>query len=162
MWKNVLISDNHSSRGDEKIVISIPDPKTVMHMSDQKIVCLSDRTITCPIQAIRHMKSGSPHECAPGELLFKWSSGRAVTTKQCQARLRKLCVAVGISLARYSGMSTRRGGALSLAEAGVEDRIIQEMGRWKSNTFRVYIELSDAMRLEAQNRAARDATRNRS
>ena len=39
--------------------------------------------------------------------------------------------------------SFRRGGASALANANVPDHVIQILGRWKSNAFREYIQMSD-------------------
>jgi hypothetical protein len=39
----------------------------------------------------------------------------------------------------YAGHSLRSGGATSLAEAGVSPDIIQAMGRWSSESFKIYI-----------------------
>ena len=38
-------------------------------------------------------------------------------------------------------MSLTRGGATILAASGVPDRVIRAMGRWKSGTYRLYIDL---------------------
>jgi site-specific recombinase XerD len=38
----------------------------------------------------------------------------------------------------FSGHSFRRGGATALAAAGVEDHIIQHMGRWSSTAYQIY------------------------
>ena len=44
---------------------------------------------------------------------------------------------------RYSGVSFRAGGATALGEAGVPDRTIQEMGRWKSFAYSQYVHSSE-------------------
>ena len=41
----------------------------------------------------------------------------------------------------YSGHSFRRGAATSAKEAGLSDAEIQLLGRWKSNSYRFYIDL---------------------
>ena len=38
-----------------------------------------------------------------------------------------------------SGISLKKGGALTLAQCGVLDRVTQVYGRWGSNAYRVYI-----------------------
>ncbi len=43
----------------------------------------------------------------------------------------------------FSGVSFRKGGATALAEAGVPDRVIQELGRWKSFCYKRYIHASE-------------------
>lgn len=41
-----------------------------------------------------------------------------------------------------SGISLRKGGALTLALCGVPDRVTQALGRWKSNAYRVYVDMT--------------------
>ena len=43
----------------------------------------------------------------------------------------------------FNGISFRKGGALSMALAGVEDMVIRDLGRWSSGCFRRYIVLTD-------------------
>ena len=43
----------------------------------------------------------------------------------------------------WSGISFRKGGALSLALGGAPDRHIMDLGRWSSDCFRRYVELTD-------------------
>ena len=40
---------------------------------------------------------------------------------------------------QFSGHSYRKGGATSLAEAGVAEWIIQLLGRWTSGAYKLYI-----------------------
>ena len=55
----------------------------------------------------------------------------------------------------YAGFSLRRGGALSMALAGVPDRVIRAVGRWKSYAYRIYIDLTEQEKVDAQLRAAK-------
>lgn len=56
--------------------------------------------------------------------------------------LRELLQAADIPNAdKYAGHSFRRGGATSLAYAGVPDSLIKIMGRWRSFTFARYIDV---------------------
>jgi hypothetical protein len=41
-----------------------------------------------------------------------------------------------------------------MAEAGAEDRVIQQIGRWRSFAYRVYIDLTEQARHRAQLAAA--------
>ena len=47
---------------------------------------------------------------------------------------------LGYNAALYSGHSYRRGGATSLAERGIPYDMIQLMGRWKSDSYKLYID----------------------
>ncbi len=62
------------------------------------------------------------------------------------------------SLLRRTGItvtgaiSFRRGGATSLAVAGVSDAVIKRMGRWRSHIYAVYVDASTATQLDAASR----------
>lgn len=47
--------------------------------------------------------------------------------------------ALGKESSHYIGHSFRKGGAQSLAEAGVSSDVIQAMGRWSSDCYKLYI-----------------------
>jgi hypothetical protein len=48
---------------------------------------------------------------------------------------------LGLDPSAYHGHSFRRGGATSLAEKGVPDAMIQVLGRWLSQCYKLYIDL---------------------
>jgi hypothetical protein len=52
---------------------------------------------------------------------------------------RSALAAVGLDQSKYYGHSFRRGGATSLSIAGVPDSMIQTMGRWRSDCYKLYI-----------------------
>lgn len=54
---------------------------------------------------------------------------------------RKLLESMGHNSSLYHGHSFRRGGATSLAKQGVPDSVIQTLGRWHSECFKLYIDL---------------------
>ena len=103
-------------------------------------------TQTCPVKLVRSMlaerasRNGGkrPH---PLEPLFQLSNGKALDRKLLVLTLKKWCTTLGIESSRYNGHSFRIGGATSLAAAGVPDSIIQTLGRWKSDCFKIYIRL---------------------
>ena len=45
----------------------------------------------------------------------------------------------GLDASLYSGHSFRIGAATSAAQAGIQDSIIQALGRWSSGAFLVYV-----------------------
>ncbi len=54
----------------------------------------------------------------------------------------------------YHGHSFRKGGATSLAAAGVADSVIQLLGRWRSDCYKLYITTSLSTLLDASRRMA--------
>jgi hypothetical protein len=75
----------------------------------------------------------------PTEPLFALSDGTALPLRSVMRSLRLWLGRAGVDCSGYRGFSFRRGGATSLAEAGVPDRIIKELGRWKSWVYSIYI-----------------------
>jgi hypothetical protein len=47
----------------------------------------------------------------------------------------------GIQQENYNGHSFRIGAATTAAQKGLEDSLIQTLGRWKSGAYKVYIKL---------------------
>ncbi len=85
----------------------------------------------------------------PSEPLFALSSGAPLTHSKVKSVLRVLLGRAGIDTSGWRGFSFRRGGATSLAEAGVPDRLIKELGRWRSWIYSIYIESSEHHLLHA-------------
>ena len=55
------------------------------------------------------------------------------------SKVRDALVTLGLSAQSYAGHSFRIGAATAAAQAGIEDSVIQSLGRWNSNAFLRYI-----------------------
>lgn len=71
--------------------------------------------------------------------LFVKADGTRMTRDWLIMEMRAALELLGYDGSLYNGISFRRGGAQSLALAGVSDRLIQAMGRWRSWCFKLYI-----------------------
>ena len=69
--------------------------------------------------------------------------------KRFTAWLTKNLKAVGIDDTRYSGHSLRIGEAAELAEMGVQNHLIQALGRWRSSCYQLYKRTSNYEKLAA-------------
>ena len=92
----------------------------------------------CPVQAvIQYIAVRSPN---PGPL-FMLSEGTPLTrgylVSLVQAALRR----GGLDDACYNGHSFRRGAATTAAQQGLQDSLIQTLGRWRSDAYKIYIKL---------------------
>ena len=47
----------------------------------------------------------------------------------------------GIEDSRFNGHSFRIGAAITAAQQGLEDSLIQTLGRWRSDAYKIYIKL---------------------
>jgi hypothetical protein len=64
-----------------------------------------------------------------------------VIFKDLDKKVRGVLQQLGFKMEEYRGWSLRRGGAMTLARAGVSDRVIRGMGRWRSWCYRMYLDL---------------------
>jgi len=85
----------------------------------------------------------------PDAPLFSWSDGRALTRRALLTATNRALRAVKVNLNEWAGISFRRGGATSLARAGIPDRIIKILGRWKSFVFARYIDSDNRIMVAA-------------
>ena len=75
---------------------------------------------------------------APGAF-FRFMDGSPLTKQRFVDRVRDAIIRTGVAMRGYSGHSFRIGAATAAAEAGLEDSVIQSLGRWSSNAFLRYI-----------------------
>lgn len=61
-----------------------------------------------------------------------------VDAKAMSSLIRKGAESTGARPAEYGTHSLRSGGATALFDAGAEDNLIKQQGRWKSDCFQVY------------------------
>lgn len=62
-----------------------------------------------------------------------------MTCRWLTDRTEALARACGIWTAVHSGVSFRRGGATSYRRAGLSDREVQVLGRWKGSAYQRYL-----------------------
>ena len=77
------------------------------------------------------------------EVFYRWNNGAALTRSNFNAVIQR------IFGPDYTSHSFRIGGATAAAEAGVAPNIIQKLGRWKSDCFRIYIRPSQEVLVDA-------------
>ena len=70
--------------------------------------------------------------------LFQHSDGRPLTKAAFVDQVRKTLALAGVVERNYAGHSFRIGAATTAAVTGVDDSMIQTLGRWKSSAYLVY------------------------
>ena len=90
----------------------------------------------CPVTALLSYLSIRP--AGPGPL-FIYQDGSYLSKAKLGQALNRVLTAAGIDPTFYKGHSFRIGAATTAAACGVEDSLIQKMGRWSSDAFRLYI-----------------------
>ena len=141
-------------RGVKRGELRLDDTKTKLHGDLMKCSFYKDGSSVCPWEAVTAYLEGSVVELAPGEALFRWSNGKVVRAREFNKKMRAILERGGVSMDEYAGFSLRRGGALSMALAGVPDRTIRAVGRWKSYAYRIYLDLTEQEKADAQLKAA--------
>ena len=92
----------------------------------------------CPVQAlVNYLKVRSP---APGPL-FTCASGAPLTRRLLVNRLHAALHQDGRAAKDFNGHSFRIGAATTAARCGLEDSLIQTLGRWKSAAYLAYIKI---------------------
>lgn len=94
---------------------------------------------TCPVTALRWLFTHNPQQ--PHAPLFAYNN-TAFSRRYVIDKLRARLIAFGISLSHYTGHNFRRGAAQHASDNGILDEDIQKLGRWSSDSFRLYFTTS--------------------
>ena len=81
----------------------------------------------------------------PNAPLFQLLDGSIVTVADMKERFNLLCNDMKLDMSKYTIYSFRIGGATSLARRGVDHRMIQIAGRWRSDAYALYIRMTAKM-----------------
>ncbi|KAF5379032.1 hypothetical protein D9615_006011 [Tricholomella constricta] len=94
---------------------------------------------TCAVTALHHLFSTNPQLLdAP---LFSNPDGSPLTRATFISTLKLRLTSLGIDASQYSGHSFRRGAASAAAAVGYADHEIQLLGRWRSDAYKLYIDV---------------------
>ena len=128
--------DSHTS--PSVVRVSIKQSKTDPFRQGVDIFIGRSGSTVCPVQAL--IQYLGLRSSAPGPL-FVLSSGvpltRVFLVTNLQAALRKS----GLDDKAFNGHSFRIGAATTAAQRGLEDSLIQTLGRWRSDAYKLYIKL---------------------
>ena len=80
------------------------------------------------------------------DLSFTPGNGSSLTKRLFILKVRELLSEAGLHPSLYSARCFRIGVATSAAQAGLKDSISQDLGRWSSVAFLVYIHMSRSQR----------------
>lgn len=100
-----------------------------------------------------------PQARVPDAPLFAFANGQPLSKSACVDSLRAAVQVLGLDSGAFSGHSFRRGGAQSLRDAGVPDHLIQVIGRWASDAYKLYLTTAPRHVAALASRAAQFTTR---
>ena len=126
--KDVKVNNDH---------IKVTLRKTKSNQFSSSIVRIyGNGTEICPLSAMneylnsRNLKKSSP--------LF-WKGSSPLTYSSFNAILKQLLTAVGLNPSQYSSHSLRSGAATTAANRGIPSWLIQNLGRWHSDCYKIYV-----------------------
>ena len=90
----------------------------------------------CPVAAVLGYLAICPSTPGP---LFHLQDGTPLSRTHLVTHIRDALSCAGIDASQFSGHSFRIGAASTAAQAGLNDSLIQMLGRWKSSAFTAYI-----------------------
>ena len=80
----------------------------------------------------------SSRQDAPGPF-FRNERGHPLTKAAFVQKIRQALSQLGLPAEQFAGHSFRIGAATAAAQAGLEDSVIQALGRWSSAAFLLYV-----------------------
>ena len=124
--------------------------------------------LNCPVlwlKAVKRLSQTSfPTNTTP---MFTLPNGKLMRKADFTTWLKATLRAMGYDPRAYAGHSLRIGGAVSAQRCGVPEHIIQQMGRWRSQAYRLYTRYEPAQikilrcRLQHLKSVQRDSGRRR-
>ena len=136
-----VISGGQSTPG---ISILLKASKTDPFRSGTIINIFQTGGITCPVNALnRFITLRDSFSVDPEGPLFLLTSGCPLSRALFLDMLGQLCTSLGLNPKSYHGHSFRIGAATTVAKLNIPDYLIQQLGRWTSNCYQVYIWTDD-------------------
>jgi hypothetical protein len=122
------------------ISVTFPGSKTDPFRKGVTVYIAAVDAPTCAVNALKSLFQTDPRP--PNAPLFCNADGSPLQYGTFVARLRTLLTAAGYDASKFSGHSFRRGAASSAAQAGFTEYEIQQLGRWRSDAYKLYIDAS--------------------
>ena len=128
--------DSHSS--PSQICLRIKQSKTDPFRIGVDVFLGSTGQSICPVLAMLSYLSVRPSTPGP---LFITHTGSPLTRSLLVQHLHSALTDSGFDHSLYNGHSFRIGAATTAAQRGLEDSLIQTLGRWKSAAYKSYIKI---------------------
>jgi hypothetical protein len=126
--------------GIEYMELTIPASKTDPFRGGVTIVIAAapNSPSTCPVRTMGHLFA--IHPLPPTAPLFAKADSSPLHRAEFIRTLKAHITAIGLDQSGYSGHSFRCGAAMAAAIAGYTDFEIQLLGRWRSDTYKLYLD----------------------
>ena len=120
------------------LAIKLKKSKTDPFRKGVKIALGRTHNELCPVSALLSYLQRRGKKPGP---LFLWNDGRALTRESFVKAVRGALQKANLPADQFAGHSFRIGAATTAATMGLEDSLIQTLGRWKSTAYLLYIRL---------------------
>lgn len=120
------------------VAIRLKKSKTDPFREGVRITIGRTNNEVCPVVALLAYLARRGEGPGP---LFRWQDGRALTRDQFVKAVRRTLTKAGLPAEQFAGHSFRIGAATTAATMGLEDSLIQTLGRWKSAAYLLYVKL---------------------
>ena len=120
------------------LAIQLKKSKSDPFRKGVKIVLGRTQNELCPVSALLSYLQRRGQKPGP---LFLWNDGRALTRESFVKAVRGALRKANLPADQFAGHSFRIGAATTAATMGLEDSLIQTLGRWKSTAYLLYIRL---------------------
>ena len=146
--RSIIISEDRTSMD-----LTLPASKTDPFREGIRLTITASGDEACAVKAMRRLRQADSHR-ANSAPLFCIGEYRqdSFTREHVVARLQQLALLAGLGQGTWNGHSFRRGAATWAAESGMSESDIQTLGRWRSDSYKVYIKYSRKERIALSKR----------
>jgi hypothetical protein len=129
-----------SLENPDRVILTLPASKTDPFRKGIRItVAAAPGHRSCAVAALKRLFEAQPRSgSAP---LFEGLDGDAMRYDYLVKSVRTALLSAGINPANFAGHSFRRGAASQAAAGGCADHEIQLLGRWRSDAYKLYIDM---------------------
>lgn len=132
-------SDISFAEGDQYAILRLKRSKADTEYTGVQIILAATEERTCPVAALNRLFTQDPQPAnAPVFRLQSAAFSRQGVVNIFNQRI----AAASLPESKFSGHSFRKGAAQHAADYGMFDKIIQRLGRWTSNAFKLYFTTS--------------------
>ena len=149
--------DINLNKSSQYYELHIKRSKTDQYAEGRTVQVYATGAVTCPVHAMRRLITlcSNQRRVRPQSAVFVLRSGLLLSRHVVERRLKSLVTSIGLDPSQYNTHSLRRGGATSYSLANVPDRMIQVIGGWTSDSYKLYIDTSMGQVREAAISASR-------
>jgi len=137
----------------QAIDLTLPASKTDPFRHGVQLIIAASHDEACTVLAMKQLMDIDIHRPRLAPLFCIGHEDQLPFSREYVVqKLKELAAKANLGLVGWNGHSFRRGAATWAAEVGIPDTQIQILGRWKSETYKAYIDYSREKRLSLSRR----------